>query len=286
MRRVRDARESGPYNDDSIHLKTSLVSLPDADLPTALLRERAARYAAEAALFSRDQALSVASHDLRSPLNAMHSWGYVLERQLPAGDASLQRALAGIRTGIEQQTRLIESALDAPRADTRALAISPTGVSLGELIEQSVALARVALGDARGVNVASDADSARDAMLVADPERLAQALWTMTVFAIEAGAAGAPVTLACDALRSPDSVCLEAVFTADPAAIVDPALPHALDPGARREAPLERDGRRPPWAIALCQRVALAHGGSFTPPELVAGATARVTIVLPRKAAA
>lgn len=51
-----------------------------------LLRERAAHYATQAALFLRDQALSTASHDLRSPLNAMHSWAYVLERQLANAD--------------------------------------------------------------------------------------------------------------------------------------------------------------------------------------------------------
>ncbi|WP_305728658.1 histidine kinase dimerization/phospho-acceptor domain-containing protein, partial [Burkholderia ubonensis] len=86
--------------------------------PADLLRERAAHYAAQAALFLRDQALSTASHDLRSPLNAMHSWAYVLERQLANADPALQRALAGIRTGIDQQVKLIDDALDAPRAET------------------------------------------------------------------------------------------------------------------------------------------------------------------------
>ncbi len=262
------------------------MTLSPADPRTELLRERAARYAAEAALFSRDQALSVASHDLRSPLNAMHSWAYVLERQLPAGDASLQRALSGIRTGIEQQTRLIESALDAPRADTRALAIAPAPVVLAELLDEVAALARAALADARGTRLGIHLEGAREATLLADPERLAQALWTLAVFAIEAAAPGSTVTLACDALHSADSVGFELAFVAEPNAIVDASLPHALDPGARREALLERDGRRPPWAIALCQRVALAHGGSFTAPELAAGSAARGTLTLPRKASA
>nr|MBN3728717.1 sensor histidine kinase [Burkholderia sp. Ac-20379] len=41
-----------------------------------------------------------------------------------------------------------------------------------------------------------------------------------------------------------------------------------------------------PWAIALCHRVALAHGGSFTPPVLDAGAPARGVLTLQRKATA
>ncbi|MEX3630247.1 MAG: sensor histidine kinase [Burkholderia sp.] len=234
------------------------MTLSSTDPRTALLRERAACYAAEAALFSRDQALSVASHDLRSPLNAMHSWAYVLERQLPAGDASLQRALA----------------------------IASAPVPLAELLDEVASLARVALADARGTRVDTRFKGAPGATLLADPERLAQALWTLAVFAIEAAASGSTVTLACDALHSADSVGFELAFTAEPDAIVDASLPHAIDPGARREALLERDGRRPPWAVALCQRVALAHGGSFTALELAAGSAARNTLTLPRKAGA
>ena len=55
----------------------------------------------------------------------MHSWAYVLERQLANADPNLQRALAGIRTGIDQQVALIDDVLDAPRAETRTLAVKP-----------------------------------------------------------------------------------------------------------------------------------------------------------------
>ncbi|AJK50233.1 sensor histidine kinase [Burkholderia plantarii] len=262
------------------------MTLSHDDPAAALLRERAARYVTENALFAREQALSVASHDLRSPLNAMHSWAYVLERQLPPGDAALQRALDGIRIGIEQQTKLISAALDAPRADTRTLALAHQSCALTPLVDEVAALARVALGDARAVDLATALEAAPDASLNADRERLAQTLWSMTVFAIEAGAPGAAVTLACDARRAADTVSFEVSFTPEPAALVEPSLPHALDSGARREALLERDARRPPWALALCHRVALAHGGSFTPPVLEAGSAARIVLTLPRTATA
>ena len=48
----------------------------------ASLSERTAHLCAEAALFMRDHVLSLVSHDLRGPLNAIHSWAYVLERKL------------------------------------------------------------------------------------------------------------------------------------------------------------------------------------------------------------
>jgi signal transduction histidine kinase len=54
------------------------------------LSERTAHLCAEAALFMRDHVLSLVSHDLRGPLNAIHSWAYVLERKLDANDPAAQ----------------------------------------------------------------------------------------------------------------------------------------------------------------------------------------------------
>ena len=72
----------------------------------------------------RDHVLSLVSHDLRSPLNAIHSWAYVLDRKIDANDATAQRALEGIRNGVEQQVKLLESIVDTTRAETRALALN------------------------------------------------------------------------------------------------------------------------------------------------------------------
>ena len=171
---------------------TSTSVDPAADL----LRERAAHYAAQAALFLRDQALSTASHDLRSPLNAMHSWAYVLERQLANADPNLQRALAGIRTGIDQQVALIDGVLDAPRAETRTLALAPRPFALRALLDETIALVRFALADARQVALDTTLPDGEPSLTV-DRERVAQALWTLLTTAVEASAAGSRVAFAC-----------------------------------------------------------------------------------------
>ena len=44
-----------------------------------------------------------ASHDLRSSLNAIQSWSYVLDRSIDAMAGPAQRALAGMRSGMQQQ---------------------------------------------------------------------------------------------------------------------------------------------------------------------------------------
>ncbi|KHK60303.1 histidine kinase [Burkholderia sp. A9] len=256
---------------------TSIPVDPAADL----LRERAAHYAAEAALFLRDQALSTASHDLRSPLNAMHSWAYVLERQLASADPNLQRALAGIRSGIDQQVALIDDVLDAPRAETRTLALAPQSFALRPLLDDALALVRFALADARQVTIDATLPDGEPS-LSADRERLAQALWTMLTTAVEASAAGGRVTFVCTRDGARCVVQVGCAVSAD--ALVDPALPHAFESFARREMLRPRDARRVAWTLALCQRVALAHGGTFTHDPLADGATVALSLSVPSEA--
>ncbi|WP_321819220.1 MULTISPECIES: HAMP domain-containing sensor histidine kinase [unclassified Burkholderia] len=256
---------------------TSTPVDPAADL----LRERAAHYAAEAALFQRDQALSIASHDLRSPLNAMHSWAYVLERQLASADPNLQRALAGIRAGIDQQVALIDDVLDAPRAATRTLAIATQPFALRPLLDDTLALVRCALADARQVSVDATLPDGEPS-LTADRERIAQALWTMLTTAVEASAAGSRVTFTC--ARDGAQYVAHVACDMNAAALADPALPHAFEPFARREMLHPRDAKRVAAALALCQRVALAHGGSFTHAPFADGAAVTLSLTVPCEA--
>nr|WP_246326934.1 histidine kinase dimerization/phospho-acceptor domain-containing protein [Burkholderia guangdongensis] len=266
-----------------------------------MLRERAAHFAAQAALFLRDQALSSASHDLRSPLNAMHSWAYVLERQLAHTDAgsayagrthagsayagradpNLQRALAGIRAGIDQQTKLIDEALDAPRADTRTLALAPQPFALRPLLDDVLVLARAALADARDVMIDATLPDVA-APLVADRERVEQALWTMLIAAIEASAVNGRVSFSCTLEHA--QVVARVACVVDAGTLVDAGRAHVLETFARREMLRERNAKRVAWTLALPQRVALAHGGTFAHDPFADGRPSEIVLMLPGEA--
>ncbi len=58
------------------------------------------------------QALALVSHELRTPLNGIKSWAHVLENQLRDADPATQRALDGIRIGVEHQVRLLDELLE------------------------------------------------------------------------------------------------------------------------------------------------------------------------------
>lgn len=65
------------------------------------------------------QLLARASHDLRAPLNGIQTWAHVLEHHLRGAPPPVARALAGIRTGIQDQVRVIEGLLERqPSSDS------------------------------------------------------------------------------------------------------------------------------------------------------------------------
>lgn len=244
----------------------------------AALDERFARLSAEAALFMRDHVLSLVSHDLRSPLNAIHSWAYVLERKLDANDASAQRALTGIRAGVDQQVKLLEDVVDSTRAQTKALPLARESFVLRPLVERVASEVRTMLADVRRVSLSIE--SPLDAeTLDGDRERLSQALWTMLTFAVEASAPDAAVTVA--SVIEGGHWQIEVTHTMSFAALGSAELPHAFERLACKQATHPREAARLAWVLALPQRVATAHGGMLTQGEAADGETSALTLRIP-----
>jgi PAS domain S-box-containing protein len=125
---------------------------------------------AETANRSKDRFLSVVSHELRSPLNAILAWTSLLqEAPDPAGIA---RAVESIEAAIRSQTRLVDDLLDASRLRVGALEVEPVLVEVVALARRAIdQLIPIASG--AGLTLGFEARcSALHAML--DPERLTQ----------------------------------------------------------------------------------------------------------------
>ncbi|WP_240648007.1 sensor histidine kinase [Pararobbsia silviterrae] len=229
-------------------------SVPAATPPAipserAFAFERAARVRAESQVFGRDHVLSVASHDLRGPLNAIHTWAHVLERKLGDADPSIGRALAGIRAGVEQQVGLIEKIIDAPRIATRHLAIVRSRASLAAICDDVVANARITLGPG-DLSYAWQGD-AREADV--DAERLWQAWWCLLAYAREQSQAAAGNAAALTAIGAPSDAAALRVSVEQ--GVCTTTLTCAA-------APAERASHE--HQLTLPRRVAEAHGGQCT----------------------
>jgi signal transduction histidine kinase/CheY-like chemotaxis protein len=244
-----------------------------------LAQERNARATAESATLARDHFLAIVSHELRSPLNGIKSWTHVLENQLPDGDATVRRALAGIMIGVEHQVRLIEDLLDVTRAMSGTLGLLKTPVALQPILAEVVeGLRGVALE--RGVQVET-AYMLDDLQIHGDADRLRQVFANLLSNALKFTPAGGTVWVSAE--RGGHMARVE--FRDDGAGISPEFLPYIFDPFRQAGGPASRRGQEGlGLGLALVQRLAELHGGyvSCESDGVGRGATFRVYLPLRR----
>jgi signal transduction histidine kinase len=100
----------------------------------------------------REDILAIVSHDLRNPLAAIQMGAALMARLLPQTQGShvdtLQRQVENLTRSAQRMNRLIEDLLDFIRLEHGNLAIRPTTVSSGEILEECAQTLRPLIEDA------------------------------------------------------------------------------------------------------------------------------------------
>lgn len=169
-----------------------------------LASEHAAREQAELATRSRDEFLAIVSHELRSPLNGIQSWTEVLQTTLGDSSPLAQRAIAGIKIGIEQQVRMIDDLLDATRITTGKLSLSLSPVLLRPVLTAALASVRRKAED-KAIELIADIQLGAET-IEGDSDRIQQVVWNLLSNAIKFTPRGGHVWLS--ALRSRSGVTI------------------------------------------------------------------------------
>jgi signal transduction histidine kinase len=114
-----------------------------AALEAAMAGEREARIAAEAATQVRDDFLSVAAHELKTPLTGLRANTQLIARKLGKGEVELPTWLNNGLRIIEQQTdrltRLVGQLLDVTRLDQSKHSVERTTTDIAALTRQVIA---------------------------------------------------------------------------------------------------------------------------------------------------
>ncbi|MBI3977583.1 MAG: GAF domain-containing protein [Chloroflexi bacterium] len=138
----------------------------------------------------REEFVSMVAHDLRAPITAIKGYTVLLAR-LPAerhGGPEEQRMLANVSSSVRQLERMASDLLDASRVETRQFALERHPLDLAASVRQVIEQLRESLGDR-----AAELGGNLNAIVMADPQRLHQALANLLVNAARYSSPGTPI---------------------------------------------------------------------------------------------
>ncbi len=239
----------------------------------ALQRERDI---AEAATRAKDRLLSMASHDLRSPLTSIRGFSELM-LDGATGDltADQREFLETIHAGSMRIATLVNDLLDLARLEADSLELHVSPQPLADVIDE---VARFLGPQAAARDITLDTDVPPDLPDVAiDPDRIYQVLQNLVANAIKFTDQGG-VRLA--ARRLPDAVRpMVEVSVADSGIGIPPEiLPHVFDE-FRQEGSVSRHRGGSGLGLAIARRLVALHGGTIrAESEVGRGSTFVVTL--------
>ncbi|WP_413201278.1 ATP-binding protein, partial [Nostoc piscinale] len=154
----------------------------EAERTQLLAQEQSAREAAETANRAKDEFLSILSHELRNPLNAMLGWANLL-RTHQLNEATVNQGLAAIESSAQAQASLINDLLDISRITSGRLQMNAQEIELVPIIEAAIAVVSLA-AETKNIQINPNfAPTSR--VMIGDPVRLQQVVWNLLSNAIK-----------------------------------------------------------------------------------------------------
>ena len=211
----------------------------------------------DATLKAQRQFAADASHELRSPLTVLGGYCDVLRRNRDDPETT-DRTLAAMRREIDRLSRLSGDLLLLTQLEAGGGRLEPRLFELGDLIEDIGTAAQVMAGD-RSIHVFRNGPLP----VVADPDRLTQAVMNLVDNAVRHAPAGGRVTIAAE--RADGHAIAE--VTNDGPAIPPADLPHVFDRFYRAEpgngSSRSADGHAG-LGLAIVKAIVEASGGTVT----------------------
>ena len=253
--------EPHPFDEDERNLTLAIADVAAQAIGRAELfeAERRTRAEAEAAVRAQDEFLSIASHELRTPVAAVKATAQLAQRALQRGTldpARLDRHLDGIRRAADRLTSLVEDLLDVSRLRTGRLELRRQCVELAPLVEEVIERYHVQLEDKPEYTLVVRLPS-QPVLADVDPSRVEQVLDNFLSNAVKYSPTGGQI-----------SVVVELEGGGFRLTVSDEGI--GL-PGAHLESIFEPFGRAPNAAreqipglglgLSICRQLVEAHGG-------------------------
>jgi PAS domain S-box-containing protein len=245
----------------------------EAEREELLLRERAAREAAEAANRSKDEFLAVVSHELRSPLNAILGYAALL-RYGELDAQKVRQAVDVIERNGKAQGRLIDDLLDTARIISGKLRLAVGPVDMASMIGEAVQTVHPA-AEAKGVSLQADLTPGIG-QITGDHTRLQQVIWNLLSNAVKFTPQGGHVEVRLE--RMDPHICV--IISDTGKGIAPDFLPYVFDRFRQSDASSARRYGGLGLGLSLVKYLVELHGGTIeaTSPGEGQGATFKVTL--------
>ncbi|WP_414543438.1 ATP-binding protein [Nostoc sp. CCY0012] len=239
-----------------------------------LIQEQSARTAAETANRAKDEFLSVLSHELRNPLNAMLGWANLLRtRQLD--ESTVNRGLQAIEHSAQAQSQLIGDLLDISRISSGRLRLEAEQLELVPIIEEAINIVRLS-AEAKNLQIELRLDPTPK-NIIGDPTRLQQVFWNLLSNAIKFTPTGGRITVT---LAYTDSQA-QIQFSDTGQGISAEMLNRIFDRFCQADVSRTRTNTGLGLGLAIVRHLIELHGGTVEAQSQGVGQGATFTVKLP-----
>jgi signal transduction histidine kinase/CheY-like chemotaxis protein len=243
-------------------------------LAESVWRDQKARAEAEAANQTKDDFISLVSHELQNPVSVILGWASTIRRRELRGDA-LKIALDVIERNALVQSRLVQDLLDRARITSGRLYLEPQIVSLSEVVRAAVEQMRPAF-DHNHVELTIDIRDGEYATS-ADPVRLQQVFTNLLSNAAKFTPPGGHVAVELSCTPSLATV----VVRDDGIGIRPEFLPRVFDGLQQDPRAAEPASRGLGLGLSIARHFVERHAGSIRAASDGPGTGATFTVVLP-----
>jgi PAS domain S-box-containing protein len=223
----------------------------------------------------KDEFLSTLSHELRTPLNAILGWAVLLARDWAADPAQRMRALAAVERNARAQLQLVEDLLDVSRIVNGKLQLRTRTIDFHEVVEHAAEVVRPS-ATARQIEIVVGG-AGQSVPLVADPDRLQQALWNLLSNAVKFCEPGGQV----DVEVTSDGETVRCAIRDTGRGIDAEFLPHVFDRFRQADSTSTRTHGGLGLGLSIVRSIVELHGGFIEASSEGRGRGSTFTIVLP-----
>lgn len=263
------------FDDEYRALLVSVAQDCAQALDRARLYEAAqkARAEAESANRLKDEFVSIVSHELRGPLNAILGWTEML-RQAPLDGESARRALQALHDNAARQARLIDELLDFSRVSSGHLKLEQEEVEVRDLLQGVV---DSLIPDIVGKGVTLELREAPPASIDGDRSRLEQVFFNLLGNALKFTPPGGRIEVAVD---QHDGM-IEVHVTDSGMGIEPELLPHIFDRFKQGDRAAGREFGGLGLGLSIARQLVEAHDGQIRVESRGKGHGSTFSVVLP-----